>query len=236
MAVDEVLLEGTQRTGRCCWRFYQWGEPTLSLGYFQQHDDRSEHPASRTCPAVRRLTGGGAILHDRELTYSFVAPLEHRLALRRDDLYRVIHETLIDALASLGVQAGLFGREPAGAERQPFLCFQRRTAGDVVAGEVKIAGSAQRRGSGAILQHGSILLHRSAAAPELAGIAEACGQRLTPEQLALHWQPRLGERLQVSWGDSQLTPEEQATAEERVATRYASARWTIERRLHPSGT
>ncbi|NIL97050.1 MAG: lipoate--protein ligase family protein, partial [Planctomycetales bacterium] len=68
MAVDEVLLEWSAEEGCCCWRFYGWREPTLSLGYFQQYGQRWQHAASRDCPAVRRLTGGGAILHDRELT------------------------------------------------------------------------------------------------------------------------------------------------------------------------
>jgi lipoate-protein ligase A len=58
MAVDEILLETTSSTGRAALRFYQWREPTLSLGYFQRFDDRSAHPTSGRLPVVRRSSGG----------------------------------------------------------------------------------------------------------------------------------------------------------------------------------
>ena len=77
MAVDEALLLSDERTGLTI-RFYQWEEPTLSLGYFQSLAEREQHPPSVDCPMVRRASGGGAILHDRELTYSMVAPLDQR--------------------------------------------------------------------------------------------------------------------------------------------------------------
>src|SRR5581483_5910324 len=69
MSVDEMLLERTSAEGGFQLRFYQWNEPTLSLGYFQAVQDRAGHEASRGCALVRRLSGGGAILHDRELTH-----------------------------------------------------------------------------------------------------------------------------------------------------------------------
>src|SRR5690242_18095105 len=74
MAIDEALLESAAGGGPLTLRFYQWSEPTLSLGYFQRYEDRSLHPASLDCPIVRRPTGGGAILHDKELTYSLALP------------------------------------------------------------------------------------------------------------------------------------------------------------------
>ena len=105
MAVDQVLLEWSAEQRSCCWRFYGWREPTLSLGYFQRYEERLQHPPSRDCPAVRRLTGGGDIVHDGELTYSLVVPGEHPLAARRDLLYETVHTSLIRALADLGVSA-----------------------------------------------------------------------------------------------------------------------------------
>src|SRR5262245_32066382 len=76
MAVDQALLESAAASGGVALRFYQWSEPTLSLGYFQPIAARSEHPPSLHSPVVRRASGGGAILHDRELTYSIAAPSE----------------------------------------------------------------------------------------------------------------------------------------------------------------
>ena len=76
MAVDETLLFDAAENGTATLRFYSWDEPTLSLGYFQRYADREQHTASRTCAVVRRQTGGGAILHDRELTYSLALPAQ----------------------------------------------------------------------------------------------------------------------------------------------------------------
>src|SRR5262245_57717493 len=75
MAVDEVLLTAAAASGQATLRFYTWNEPTLSLGYFQAAADRQQHAASLACTLVRRASGGGAILHDRELTYSVALPL-----------------------------------------------------------------------------------------------------------------------------------------------------------------
>jgi len=140
MAVDETLLEWAARKDACCWRFYQWREPTLSLGYFQEYGRRCDHPASRGCPVVRRLTGGGAILHDAELTYSVVLPGGHPLAARRESLYEAAHESLVETLSGFGVVAALCRPGGGRPEGEPLLCFQRRAAGDVLVGATKIAG------------------------------------------------------------------------------------------------
>ena len=179
MAVDETLLEWAAERGGCAWRFYQWSEPTLSLGYFQAFDADAEKDAEKSCvpvsAVVRRLTGGGAILHDRELTYSLVVPAGHALAARRETLYDAVHRSLIETLAGFGVTAVLCAPiRRALLAPILFLCFQRRASGDVLVGQTKIAGSAQRRRRGAVLQHGSVLLRRSPAAPRVAGLGRRC--------------------------------------------------------------
>lgn len=230
MAVDEVLLEWAERTGGCCWRFYQWEEPTLSLGYFQAYGDRWRHAASRKCPVVRRASGGGAILHDRELTYSCVWPKTHRLAAGRLQLYEAVHASLIELLADEGIKATLYGQAgPGGGEKPPFLCFQRRSPGDVVVGAAKVAGSAQRRLRGAVLQHGSVLLARSPAAPELDGLAELAGLALDAQQLCQAWGKRLENRLKLVWQATSLSAEEYQQAVTLVETKYGSLPWTHNR-------
>ena len=235
MAVDEMLLEWSAEHGGCCLRLYRWQEATLSLGYFQEYQDRTRHGPSRDCPAVRRLTGGGAIVHDAELTYSLVVHAGHPLAARRDALYDAAHGSLIDALARLGIAAEkgseLFidSASRDAAEKivlTPFLCFQRRTAGDVLVGQTKVAGSAQRRRRGAVLQHGSILLRRSPAAPELPALEDAAGKSVDAEQLAGLWLERLARRLAVAWTPAARTPAEDLRAAALVESRYGSGQWT----------
>ena len=119
MAVDEVLWQWSAETGRPCWRFYRWQEATLSLGYFQAYEDRGRHAASRDCPVVRRPSGGGAIIHDAELTYSFALPREHRLAGRPVRLYEIVHATLIDVLADRGVAASLCVKPQSRSPHRP---------------------------------------------------------------------------------------------------------------------
>lgn len=230
MAVDEVLLDWAARSGGCCWRFYRWSEPTLSLGYFQNYADRAAHAASGQCAVVRRASGGGAILHDAELTYSFVVPLGHPLALNRLALYRAVHATLIELLEHLGAPAVLCGgHKPEPSQSLPFLCFQRRSDGDVVMNNVKIAGSAQRRNQGAVLQHGSILLDRSHAAPELQGLNDLVAAGLDSDRLVQLWLPRLASRLGLQWYVQPLGESEHRQAEYLVQTKYGAEIWTCQR-------
>jgi len=225
-----MLLEWSEQSGGCCWRFYRWQPPTLSLGYFQVYEARLGHPASLGCPAVRRPSGGGAILHDRELTYSLVVPRSHRLAARRRLLYETVHNSLIEVLSGAGIRARLCGGpEWRGHAPEPFLCFQRRAAGDVLVGPVKIAGSAQRRTRGAVLQHGSVLLARSTAAPELDGLAEAAGTPIPREQLAGDWLDRLAERMALAWRQEPLSDGERDRAAVLARDKYGSDRWTRHR-------
>ena len=231
MAVDEALLQWAAARGGWCWRFYRWAEPTLSVGRFQRYEDRQQHPASLSCPAVRRASGGGAIVHDAEITYSLVVPAGHPLAVRRIALYGLVHGTLIDVLRSLGIAAELCreGSSARGA-RQPFLCFQRRAPGDVLVGTAKVAGSAQRRRRGAVLQHGSLLLRRSAAAPELAGLGELAPSPTSEERLVHGWLDRLSESLDASWQIEPLKADERDLAGRLAETKYASAWWNLGRK------
>ena len=118
MARDEALLR-LQPESPPTLRFYRWERATLSLGYFQPFDDVRSLPAElRGLPVVRRLTGGGAIVHDRELTYSLVLPRGHRLlADGATALYGVMHDVLIDALARFGLTARLRGAGPRASAR-----------------------------------------------------------------------------------------------------------------------
>lgn len=230
MAVDEILLAWAAERRRCVGRFYRWQEATLSLGYFQALEEREKHAASRLCPVVRRPSGGGAIVHDRELTYSLAIPSEHPLSLRREVLYQAVHEALVDVLAEFGILASLHcGEKRSPPDGQAFLCFQRRAPGDVMVGDAKVAGSAQRRLRGAVLQHGSVLLGPSAAAPELAGLEPWVPSGFCAGQLVERWLPHLGQQLGFSWLREPLSDDERRQASLVEADKYRSEVWTRKR-------
>ncbi len=107
MAVDEVLLESASLHGAVTLRFYSWSAPTLTLGYFQSYADRALHSASAECDVVRRCSGGGAIVHDHELTYSFATPCTDRFLAKPEQLYFAFHETLTELLGRQHVPARL---------------------------------------------------------------------------------------------------------------------------------
>ncbi len=230
MAADEVLLHRAAHQGLCSLRFYGWSEPTLSLGYFQAIGDRARHPASQACPVVRRPTGGGAIVHDRELTYAVAVPDGVAWARHRDGLYRRIHEALIEALSEWGIRASLNGPgQPQADDGTAFLCFQRRAPGDVVVGQHKLAGSAQRRLRGAVLQHGSVLLGQSPAAPELLGLKEWAGQPIAADTLAQAWLSALRRALDLEFYQSPLSRDEEDRVRHLAVQKYSSPLWTARR-------
>lgn len=230
MAVDEALLEGAGASGAWALRFYGWSRPTLSLGYFQRATDRESHAASRDCPLVRRPSGGGAIVHDVELTYCAVVPASDPRARRAEWLYESFHNTLIRGLADCGVGgAKLFGADEPEPTGERFLCFERRMPMDVTLHGVKIAGSAQRRRSGAALQHGSVLLGGSATAAELPGIAEVFGRPIGAESLVAAWLKRLGPALSLTFVPGELTDTERVQAERLSTGKYAADWWNLRR-------
>ena len=195
MAIDRQLLEAAERTGRAYVRLYRWSEPTLSLGHFQAGIDRNLHPASRELAMVVRASGGGAIVHDREWTYSIAMRVGRNQIGASKELYDAVHGALVAGLRGLGWDASEWTKPCAVGETknnpddliacggskpsEPLLCFQRRSCGDIVCEGFKVVGSAQRRLGGSVLQHGSILCQQSQYAPELPGLNEL-PQSLTP--------------------------------------------------------
>ncbi|MBA4019019.1 MAG: hypothetical protein C0483_17765 [Pirellula sp.] len=233
MGVDEMLMERAAEANLATLRFYRWSPATLSLGYFQNAADRETHAASNACPMVRRSSGGGAIVHDHELTYSISLPTAHPLAADAETLYRNVHGTLLEALAEFGVEARLNEAALVQLAGEPFLCFQRRAVGDVLLDRYKICGSAQRRRRGAILQHGSVLLGRSAAAPELPGVIDLVDtqaiSRLTPTTLAEVWIHIWRSQLSPLESYGEYSPDDLKLAGVQASTKYGSAVWTNRR-------
>lgn len=161
MAVDEALLRECGAGGSVALRFYAWEPACLSFGRNQlargAYDP--EAVARRGADVVRRPTGGRAVFHARELTYAVAAPADAWGSLR--EAYCRINRALAAGLRELGVPvacaAGREGGRAPGPDAR--ACFRDPLPGEVVAGGRKLVGSAQWRDGGALLQHGSILLH-----------------------------------------------------------------------------
>jgi len=204
MALDEALLDWVaERRASAYLRTYGWSVPTLSLGYFQSLTAARSDPRWASVPIVRRPTGGGAIWHEHELTYAIVVPAEHPIARSRTDLYRVVHAEIAKLLVYLG--GGISTDTCAGnstlaitpkqtEHKRPLLCFTDRNPHDIVIGGFKVAGSAQRRRAGAVLQHGSLLLDRSDRTPELRGVRNVADITVGSRE----WSDRLLERIPVA--------------------------------------
>jgi lipoyl(octanoyl) transferase len=157
MALDEALMARARSTGEWVLRAYSWSAPTLSLGRHQSACSAYD-PATLAAvgiPVVRRPTGGRAVLHDREVTYSVTAPANDAGALRES--YQRINRLLVDGLRSLGVAAEV-AEMPRAPKPDLTPCFELPSPGELTVAGRKLAGSAQWREHGALLQHGSILV------------------------------------------------------------------------------
>ena len=227
MARDEALMQCVgQGESPPTLRLYQWDSPTISLGYFQKYEEYQALPSpAGELAVVRRLTGGGAILHDLELTYSLMLPLNHPLLEKGPNrLYELAHDAVIAALSSSHVHVNRCGStDDSSARHGPFFCFSRRHCYDVLMGQDKIAGSAQRRTKQAVLQHGSIILANRFDQQATAALENpfeeslAAIQKLLPETFSnvLNMKIEAGQ-----WSEKEL--ETAATLHEK----YAGDEWT----------
>jgi lipoate-protein ligase A len=157
MAVDQTLLDRAEHRGESWLRLYQWQPHCLSFGRHEPALRRYDVDRIREMglDTVRRPTGGRAVWHCQELTYSVAAPIARLGSLQT--AYLEIHRMLATALEELGITVSL----ASPAKSSPVdagACFARAAGGELMVGQRKIVGSAQLRRGDALLQHGSILL------------------------------------------------------------------------------
>lgn len=274
MAVDEVLLDACRRdacTGDAykgnahrgdthrlnadmmVFRIYSWRPPAVSIG-FGQEAEREIDP--RQCDRygielVRRITGGRAVLHDQELTYSLVAPESHpALGGLSGVILRAVSEALVETLKHFGIPAELAMEGHCGSGGNDDVCFTATGRYEITAAGRKLAGSAQRRSRGVVLQHGSLLLGPGHRRLPLLMPARETDRRETIARLLNHrtisvaelisdppsfeeWTDCLTrsmlDRLNVEGRTDVLDAEERQAADSLVRTRYGNADWTYRR-------
>ncbi|EGO62061.1 biotin/lipoate A/B protein ligase family protein [Acetonema longum] len=260
MAIDEaILLEYAAGHVPPTLRFYGWQPAAVSLGYFQRGTEEIDLAACREqgISVVRRLTGGRAVLHDAELTYSLVVG-EHEAGIPATITasYCYFSQGLIAGLARLGVAAQMnMPRSSYGqGERRPphtsAACFDAPAHYEITAAGRKLVGSAQVRKQGVILQHGSLLLRfeprtlasilqaptpekREALAGMLAaraiGLEELLNRKIGFPEIFASMLQGFDEVLDGGLVQGRLTAAEQGTAKDLAATKYSQDSWNFRR-------
>jgi lipoate-protein ligase A len=166
MAIDEAVFTSCQeKKSPPTIRIYGWTPPAVSLGYFQKAVNAVDLEACKRngIDVVRRLSGGRAVLHHHELTYSVICregtpPLGSSVL----ETYKTISECLISTLKGLALQVQwVASREKHSAVKEKdktASCFSSPSLYEITVERKKICGSAQKRGDGVLLQHGSLLI------------------------------------------------------------------------------
>lgn len=237
MAVDEAILTCYSHFRQPTFRLYGWCAPTLSLGYFQSIDTVDAQAChDHGIDIVRRPTGGRAVLHHEEITYSLFAGLRLFPAGVAAS-YRSISQILIAGLGRLGLDAQWQRKH---TKSESAVCFDTPAFAELTIGGKKVIGSAQTRTKHALLQHGAIPLRFD-------WNALATAVRLTPAAIRLLKRQAAGlhdfsadldisqvrhallEAFHEGVGSLQsgtLFPEERAKAEELMHAKYDNPAWT----------
>ena len=236
MAVDEAILAAA-RSGSATLptlRFYGWAAPTISVGYLQD-------AGPFTCfglPVVRRITGGRAVLHDMELTYSVVAGEGSGVFSGGMTLgYAVISKAIVAALSDVGIDASFSPAKRALKGYKSSACFHSPSRYEILAGGRKLVGSSQRRYKDAFLQHGSILYDVDAGLNARVFEGELTGRITWIKAWSLveleDFREALVERmagaLDASFSVGGLTPSECSLKNELAANKYSDDGWNLYR-------
>ncbi len=251
MAVDESILEHIQRgESQPTLRLYSWNPPCLSLGHAQPFADVDmERVKSHGWEIVRRMTGGRAILHTDELTYS-VTGREDDTALVGGILesYNRIAQALMYAVRELGLPVEMkeHADQPAAKNLNP-VCFEVPSTYEITVGGKKLIGSAQARKKEGVLQHGSLpltgdltricqaLVFKDEAAREVAAqslltrattVQSVIGVEKAWETAAQAFVRGFESQLAIKFESGILSPSEEKRAAELVKEKYAHPSWT----------
>ena len=160
MAIDEMLLNWHSE-GRIppVIRFYGWKHPSLSVGHFQNEAKTIDFNGIRKhgCEFVRRLTGGSAVLHDHEVTYSIIVSEDHpNIPHSVNEAYYVLADGLLKAYRKLGIDAEFARPRLKRGDERTAVCFETPAIYEMLVDGKKISGNAQTRRKGVLLQHGSL--------------------------------------------------------------------------------
>ncbi len=257
MAIDEaILIAHSEGKVPPTLRFYGWNPPTLSIGYFQQveREVNIDQVKKRGFGFVRRPTGGRAVLHDQELTYSVIVSENYpNMPSTIIDSYLLISQGLLEGFRQLGLKAEIVSLEDEMSKQKHMslgtsACFDAPSWYELVVEGRKVAGSAQTRQRGAILQHGSILLDldadalfdvlhvpsdqvkkrlKESFANRAVAINQLSAQSIGFEETMQAFISGFTKGMGINLISGELTPYEQRLATELVRSRYGSDTWNF---------
>ncbi len=259
MALDEALLDWHSE-GRIppIIRFYGWDPATLSIGYFQKVEKEIDLDAVKAhgLGFVRRPTGGRGVLHEHELTYSVIVSEDHpEMPKTVTEAYRVISEGILKGFHHLGLEA-YFAVPKTDEEKSALknprsaVCFDAPSWYELVVEGRKVAGSAQTRQKGVILQHGSILLDldedklfslfkysnervkermKSAFKNKAIAINEISPRRISLDEAKEAFYKGFAEGLNIELQSYELNEEELAYVNKIAKERYKNDEWNFKR-------
>ncbi|RNB79230.1 lipoate--protein ligase family protein [Brevibacillus fluminis] len=259
MAVDEaILVAHSEGKVPPTVRFYTWDPATLSIGYFQKAEKEINFDAvkANNLGFVRRATGGRAVLHDAELTYSVIVSEDHpKMPSSVTEAYKIISLGLLHGFQQLGLKAEmvwLASEEEKEKYSSPgsSACFDSPSWYELVVEGKKVAGSAQTRQKGVILQHGSILIDMDvdllfsllnfpsdrvrermmeSFRQKAVTINEVSGRHISLAEAIEAFHIGFATGLGVQLVTEPLTREETEMARELARTRYGTDEWNLRR-------
>ncbi|HBU70288.1 MAG TPA: hypothetical protein DEE98_07915 [Elusimicrobia bacterium] len=206
MALDEAefLYKASKDTEVSSFRVYWWSEPCVTIGYFQKHNDFLDYKL----PIFRRMTGGLAVRHWPDISYSLVTGEDEWPAIYdQNQTYKLIHSGIKKAMNALGIKSEF---SPARNDKS-LLCVKTIFEYDLISSGKKLVGSSQRRRGKTLLVQGSI------------HIPEGTGKQAAAAALLEGWQDELQTRFSVGAPESF----ELQTMKELAATKYNSPEWNL---------
>ena len=249
MALDAAIQDAVERSASPpTLRLYQWDPPCISLGYSQPFNDVDlTRLDNKGWDIVRRPTGGRAILHTDELTYSVIGPkTDPRLIGGLMDSYKQISQALFSALVKLGLPVEIHKGKNPEAHQQP-VCFENPSDFEITVNGKKIIGSAQARKKNSLLQHGSLPLigdltritealaypeesDRKAAAEVLlekaVTVKDVLGRKIEWQEAAQAFVDGFSQTLNLDLVEGEPSQEELAVADKLESEQYADRDWT----------
>ena len=242
MAIDEAILTAQKEKPNPTLRFYDWTTPAFSFGYFQDIAAEVDIEACRAegIELVKRMTGGGTVVHGWDLTYTLILPRQAG-EMGVSEAYQQIGRSLVKAFKSLGVPAKCYGATADTSQSSQNICLTNLAENDVMCNGKKLAGVSVRRNRNGIMFQGYISLDMPPA-PILKRVSKhpEIQKMLCEKSAAINSEGRFinrGSLIQaicetyevgITFHSGKLSQTEKAEAETLVRTKYATAAWNFD--------